>query len=159
MYSICSLILKTKWSDTYHVVVKIHLDLAVLAQHSNSVVHVMVLSPQCIRLQWATVDGEMLVRSVASNSNLVLSTGNKHIERFYNILGTTYVWGLFVNYWDTACNSHTPWRKVVQIWCNHASTSVYDKYQRNLWRYIVVVELYCIYHVRVRVPGACKTIY
>ena len=39
---------------------------------------------------------------------------------------------MFVNYWDTACNSHTPWWKVVQMWWNNTATSVYYKYRRNL---------------------------
>jgi len=30
---------------------------------------------------------------------------------------------LFVNYWDTVCNSGTPWRKSVQIWCDHKPTN------------------------------------
>jgi len=34
----------------------------------------------------------------------------------YNIM-EVHVRKLLVNYWDTACNSHNLWRKVVQIWC------------------------------------------
>jgi len=45
------------------------------------------------------------------------------------IVLATHLRGLFVNYWDTACYSHSPWQKVVQIWCYHISTSVNCTYQ------------------------------
>jgi len=62
---------------------------------------------------------------------------------YYISVDTHVIRGLFVNYWDTACNSHTHWRKDVHIWYNHTSTFVYDKHRRKLykWSYNNVVYI------------------
>ena len=61
---------------------------------------------------------------------------------------------LFVNYWDTACNSHNPWRKFVHIWCNYINICIWQISKSVK----VAIELYCIHLVRVRVPGARKQV-